>query len=210
MAEPDENPVVKDAQPEKKGVKLVPYIGIIVAIALGLAGTLLSVANGKSGRIADLERQVKGAQEKIAALDLEVTFLKSALDGRKAAYLDPSSPGGYTRMDSSAGSFVVSLEDVQPYLDGYKVTLNIGNLTSATYQGFTLKAEWGRDLFNFAQSEKKDSSRQKNFSFTQSLQPGAWNKVQIVIPSTKPEDFKFLRLSIDTDVISLSSRRVAP
>jgi len=70
----------------------------------------------------------------------------------------------------------------------------------------TTGTQWS--LFAFAEPEKKDNpSRQKEFPFIQTLLPGAWNKVQIIIPSTKAEDFKFLRLSIDTDVISLNVRR---
>jgi hypothetical protein len=208
MAGPDGNSFVPEAGPDKKSIRpLAAYAGILIAIVLGLVGTLLSVAGGNSTRVDELERQLRAAQERIAALDLEVASLRGSLSGRRMAYLEPSSPGGYAVMESNTGSFPVALRDVQPHLDGYKVTLDIGNLSSATYQGFTLKAEWGKDPFGVLQAERKDTSlRQKEFALAQSLLPGTWNRVHIVIPSTKPEEFKFLRLSITTDVISLRTQ----
>jgi hypothetical protein len=134
---------------------------------------------------------------------------------RQSVELDPSEKG-YSRLDSSTGSFLISIGGVKPYADGCKVTVDIGNLTTATYKGFTMHARWGQryhptenkgaasgiagpwEKFQAGQdpwTKWHASLKQKDMSFTDALSPATWNRVELVLPSTKPEDLGYLELS---------------
>jgi hypothetical protein len=106
---------------------------------------------------------------------------------------------------------LVSLDEVVPYLDGYRVILNVGNPLGATYVGFNVKVRWGPrydwSKFDAVAYEKWEKSVQnKEVSFTDSLKPMAWNKVEIILAATKSDEFGFLEISIDTNTVSLFTR----
>lgn len=142
-------------------------------------------------------------QKDLESINSKIFILESSAETNKAAILDPSNLGGYTRFDSNSGAFLVSLKDLQPYLDGYRVILEIGNPSSVTYNGFNLKAEWGESLYNFTGDKKAHHIYKRDFSFIQELRPGTWNKVDLAITPIKKDEFGYLKLSIETDTISL-------
>jgi outer membrane murein-binding lipoprotein Lpp len=79
-------------------------------------------------------------------LDGEIKALgREKARGHPDAELD-TSHGAYAPIDNlgGVGTFFIAFEDAQPYLDGYKVRLKIGNPSTATYEGFQLHLTWGR------------------------------------------------------------------
>lgn len=96
----------------------------------------------------ELERKIRDLEMEISDLKFKVQLLELAQKSYRTADLDPSSLKKYQRIDTSSGFFLVALEDVMPYLDGYKLILSIGNPSSATYNGFTLKVKWGKRFEN--------------------------------------------------------------
>jgi len=126
------------------------------------------------------------------------------LDQYKSASFDLSSHEGCLRINSSSGYFLVSLQNVEPYLDGVKVHINIGNPVFATYNGFKLKVIWGEKLdLTDDQDRWRSSLKEKEISFTETLRPGCWNKVNFVLSPIEPKNFGYMELSIQTDNISL-------
>lgn len=79
--------------------------------------------------------------EAVDSLIRNVGFLRPRV--HEAVVLDTTAKG-FQRIDTDNGSFFMSLVDVQSYLDGYKVRLNIGNPSSASYQGIRLRLKWGK------------------------------------------------------------------
>src|SRR6185436_9025943 len=61
---------------------------------------------------------------------------------RYKAEFDPSE-SSYQAVDSNLGRFAVSVEDVRQFADGVRIKLNLGNLSSATYNGATIKISYG-------------------------------------------------------------------
>src|ERR1019366_4693918 len=61
----------------------------------------------------------------------------SDLKAEKTSF-EPSSPGPYHyhRLNTAVGPMLVSLGTVEPYLDGYKVALEIGKPLSGTFLRF--------------------------------------------------------------------------
>lgn len=154
-----------------------------------------------------LQTQLERIQSQIESLQNDVLALQSSVAPYETATFDPGNPGGYQRIDTTSGVFLVSVKNVTPYVDGFRVTCNVGNPSSATFSGFKVKAKWGprRDFkskgFNFAQWQAL--LREKELSLTESLRPGAWNPVTFVLSPAKADEFGYLELSLTTDLISL-------
>ena len=124
----------------------------------------------------------------------------------REAILDPASKN-YSRVDSQIGFFLVSCQNVQPFLDGYKVTLHVGNPQNTDYSGFVIKAKWGQKY----KGEWSDqpavtnwllSSKSQEFSFTNTLFGGRWNQAEITLRETSAEQLGMLQVSIDVNVAS--------
>jgi len=95
------------------------------------------------------------------------------------------------------------------------------------FNGIVSKVTYGRREPDFPDSEKlsneeytkatekwnkdyeawKQSLREKEISLLNTLIPGMWNKIEITLPSTKPEEIGYLKLSIRANQVSLNSLR---
>ncbi|GAW91191.1 DUF3251 domain-containing protein [Calderihabitans maritimus] len=152
---------------------------------------------------------IRQINDRLSQAEQDILDLKFNQKYRHRIAIIGTTPGGYVRLDSETGTFLVSVLDVVPYLDGFKVFLSIGNPSYATYNGFTLKGYWAKTLFS--SFEKMDEgltafdSKPNSFEkkFVDELKPGSWNKVTLVVTPAKAEEFKYLILTIETDSISL-------
>ena len=134
--------------------------------------------------------------------------LEIAQNQYKSIGLDLSSRE-FQRLDNSSetGSFLISVQDTTPYLDGYRVRLDIGNPWSATYRGFTISIEWNSAIKENTDTTKWfESMKRKGIPFTDSLNSGSWNKVELLLPATTAEQLGYCSISIKTNTISLSAR----
>ena len=159
---------------------LLGLVAVICSTVLFSACSDLS-GPGVSQQIKDanakLEQRIAALEAKTDQLNRQVLRLQMSQNPYESVWIDVSSPGGYQRVDTTAGFFLIALRDAKPYLDGYKLLLNIGNPSSVTYSGFAMHAHWG-------------VQQEKDFSFTQDLRPASWNKVELVIAPAKAEDLK--------------------
>lgn len=123
---------------------------------------------------------------------------------------------GFDRIDANLGTFFIVLDDVQPYADGYKISLRIGNPHFIKYSGIKMKVEWGKrrppspnpadfpkegeflpKYTEWMQSEDewKKQSKTKELSFVETLEAGAWTKIEITLSPATKEEIGHLRLS---------------
>ena len=166
-------------------------------------------------RIDDLMRHVNNLERAVAQLQTQLVRTRLKQEANQTVSLSPSEPKTFQRLDASpSGTFLVSLEDVTPYLEGFKVRLNIGNPSVATYVGFTLNVKGGRndnalnnreidDKWQAAYDEWKASQWEKKFSFPGSLEPARWNVVEFVISPAKAQDIGYLEVGMETSAVSL-------
>src|SRR5437879_13299195 len=104
------------------------------------------------------------------------------LDGYNSAVVYPSE-NGFSSLDTSVCSFAVSLQDVSSYVDGVRVRLHIGNLTTATVNGGTFQVKWGLreppmdNDYATKFREWKKSLREKSVDFRDTLRVVSWNHV---------------------------------
>ncbi len=87
---------------------------------------------------------------------------------RSTAKIDLSSRN-YSCIDIDQGKFLISCQDAEPYLDGFRLPLKIGNLMAVDFTGYDLIVRWGKryegnkdDIVAFAKWRK--SLAEKRYS----------------------------------------------
>lgn len=150
-----------------------------------------------------LAAEVELLKSEVSSLQTSVLQLEFARND--SAYLDPSAPNKYSRADSNNGSFIISIDNIQPYVDGQKVTLDIGNLFDASYTGFSLTVVYGPRMPTdpAGMTDWNKSLKKLDQDFTQTLYAGTWNKIDVVLAPLKAEEFGYLNIVIHTNQISL-------
>ncbi len=182
-------------------------------LSMGSAKTVIKPMDSLKSN--ELLSKINALEEYKEYLQGEIIGLKLRMDNYNptSIVLSPVFKG-YVKLDTNAGYFLIACEDAQPYLDGYKVILKIGNPASVTYNGFTLEIEWGKEyiydekdpfgLLSIRKYEEwKKSLRKETKSFTNQLLPGRWNKVELILTPAKPEEIKYIGLSMNTDTVAL-------
>jgi outer membrane murein-binding lipoprotein Lpp len=152
-----------------------------------------------------LQSRVKILESRVTTLQSSVSQLQVSAENFKTATFDPAQPSIYERIDTKGGTFLVVLENATPYVDGFRVTCKFGNISSAIYHGFTLKVTWG-PRFDAKTADWRtwhSSLRETDIPLTNSLQPGAWNSVSFVIAPAKAEEFGYLELGLEANLVSL-------
>jgi len=154
-------------------------------------------------------------------------FVLSLRLNRKWAEVDTASHA-FSTIDTEYGVLFVSCKDAQPYLDGYKLLLEVGNPSGASFGNSTIKTKWGpkhpvfpgtkerpakaEDVIKYSEAvaKWKQELREKDFPLTQHLAAGSWNPVEIVLSPAKAEDVGHLKLSIEPKTISLRTIPKSP
>jgi hypothetical protein len=170
-----------------------------------LAATVLVAAcsSGEAAEVQGLKAELASARQKADSAYQLADSLRQALgiddllkNFDKIAVLDPAE-SGFGVVESSYGKLTFSIANVEPLADGSRVTLKVGNLTSATIAGGTLQVQWGpRQAKDQGLTAWQQSLHQSDMSFTEALAPGTWNNVRLTLGGTPPTSLGYLRVSI--------------
>lgn len=146
----------------------------------------------------DQSSKVTALEVKVAALETELTNLKQKIELQemvsgwdKVAYLTPGAEG-YSLIKSDLGNLTVSIVNVRPYANGSKITLQFGNLTSATIDGLKTKLEWGP--VDKEGMPKNTEAKSRDVVFNEPLISGSWTNSDVVLEGIPPTDLGFVRL----------------
>jgi len=196
----------------------------------GLLGSVLLVATAcdRSGENPDKHLALPAApvsqvdlqtlRTEIRDLRRQVFQLSSKISRYESVAIDPTEKG-YGRIDTSSGVFLVAVRDAKPYLDGYRLSLAVGNLSSARYDGFKMKLSWQGPLPEQKDGESDEqyskrmdqwgqSRHEKEFTSIETLHPASWNPISIVISPATAEEIRMLEVdSMETDRVLLTDRR---
>ena len=131
-------------------------------------------------------------EDQIRNLKRDVFNLKVQVGNMVGGYADVSTEEkGYSIAQTKYGSFAVVCKNVTPYLDGYKVQLGIGNLTSARFNGAKIGLMWGEDF------------KTKDISVTNSFLPGRYTTFEVILTPAKPTEIKRFTVTLEFDQIAL-------
>ncbi len=153
--------------------------------------TLLTML-GCSGSIvqrkaSEQEKAIERLQEEVQSLN----FNRTVRSMDEIAYLTPGK-SGFSVIQTTVGAVTVTLNDIQPYANGSKVTLVFGNVTSATFENVKAKVDWGpvdaKGVPNNAEAKSKD------IDFKKPLNPGVWTSLDVILEGIPPTNLGFVRV----------------
>jgi uncharacterized coiled-coil protein SlyX len=183
---------------EQKKPDLTPRVSDL-ELKLAKQSASIATVEGIEFRLKNLEQKTSSQASALSNLQFRPAMIE-----RKSTVLDLSTTN-YQYVESNAGRFLVYCESVQPYLDGQKLKLRIGNPNLITYSGFTLKAKWGRaEPDDFTEYENwRGSLHEKELELAADLKPGVWNTVEFVLSPASATDLAYVEVSITTNRVML-------
>jgi len=125
----------------------------------------------------------------LQSLEMRVAKLEKQLLGEqltKEWHLVSCKGGGFSTVETNNGRLLVHCEDVSPYLNGFKLKLQIGNPSTLTYLGIKLYTLGATPT-----------------DVSQDLVPGAWTNVNVVVAPATASDVSELLVKIETNKVSL-------
>ena len=112
---------------------------------------------------------------------------------------------GYGVVQTEQGPFLVQAMSAIPYLDGYKIRLQVGNPGTATMRGAILHLEWGLRYGDKSKTytEVTASRKKKDFDVTTTFDPGAYTNVDLFLSPAKPEEVKIIDVGLKFNIVVL-------
>lgn len=159
----------------------------------------------------ELEATLAELEKRTSTLEIDSRLRRNLY---QTGVFDPAD-SSFQRIDApdGFGSFAVSIDDVRPFGDGVKVTLNLGNLSTASFLGVELDIRYGvrepaSDTPDFfaRYGEWIAAQKSKKETLTKELTSGNWNPVTVALPDIASDSFGYLEVSLKTRQISLSKR----
>lgn len=186
--------------------------------ALSLLAPLLLLA-GCSGRddaafqertkewSARMETNLSRLEDRIAGLQSNFTNVFEFLGDQFAvasrfAEID-TTDHSYGRVGTDLGVMLVSCENIEGYLDGYRLHLVVGNPLAATLHTPRLTVEWAKVPSVRNGETNLLWKNRKVFTLTTPLEPGKWNTNEVVLAPAKADDVRQIQVSLDIGTVSL-------
>lgn len=178
----------------------------ITALLLSGCSPDNSGSNNKDEEITTLNTQVSSLQNQINQLQTDLSQVSSKISQINESYaiFTPSSKG-YVSLYANVGYFIVSLDSLKKYANGYRATFSIGNPNVMTFNGVKVQVQWGEaytkdknlnDWINSLKSEEVDINKP--------LLPGIWNRVTVVLSPATANETGFISLSLVTNQVYLN------
>jgi len=169
-----------------------------------------------------LERKTQELEKKVSELEARQTeiatwkdLVSTSLDGLQFRLLGlengdeatvDCAQKGYSFARTQLGMLLVKCEDLRPFGDGYRVALRIGNPHAALLLGVNLSVRYGPrppEDPKASWAEWTQSLHEKQLKLPDTLRPGAWNRVEIVLAPAKTGDVGFIGVKVEVDRVSM-------
>lgn len=151
---------------------------------------------GDAEKIADLEKRIKELANGRFRSDLRLNELENG----SASVSTETRKYGILR--NQHGNFTVLANDPRPFLDGYKVRLEIGNFTSVQFNGGKIHVWWSRP-YDKKVPDQDMEFRDKVFDVTNVFRSGAYTAVDVALTPAKADSVKSLLVGLEFDNVSL-------
>jgi hypothetical protein len=171
-----------------------------------------SPPNQLAKQVAELEKRIDTLEGTLAAVE---THLARMANHDRPVPLNPAGKG-YSKVETDLGALLVMAEDIQPYLDGYKLKCVIGNPGAGDHVACKVTLTWGPAFdstligtnFETYLDHWKGQQRTNTTAILTPLVAGAWSPVELIIAPAKADELRNLEVQIESTQISL--RNVKP
>lgn len=146
----------------------------------------------------------KTINEKIKNLENDVDLLKLQMSIKEEGYAYVSTEEiAYSTAKNNFGSFPIVAKKVEPYLDGYKIHLEVGNMTTASFNGAKVTVKWGPPYDSNKPNEYERNQKKKDLDLTTTFLPGSYGGFDVVLSPAKPEEIKTIYVTINFNQLAL-------
>lgn len=168
--------------------------------------------------VIDNSVKIQKLSEQIDALTIELSVVRK----EKIYFNCKDLQNACHTINTGNGMLFVSVKEAKPYLNGYRISLDIGNPNFVTYINPEINLSWNISFQQFWKNRTEARERQKNTdekiqipSWEDTLQkksycvikrflPGIWNEIDIDIPNVTLNQLEDCELSIKAGTVTLS------
>jgi hypothetical protein len=145
--------------------------------------------------VAEMQR----LSDELQSLRAEVDAVRERVDRLPTSYAAISTEEASTFgiAHTTFGSLTVSVESIRPHLDGYMVTLSIGNPLAADFSDGFVKVDWGSKLFD---------RKERQVALTKPLRAGSYTLVDVSLTPATAEEIRTVNVEVGLEAISLKTR----
>jgi hypothetical protein len=169
-----------------------------VALAVELAMLPACSEPDERAYISALEARIGLLDRRLAAAETRIGVANGV---RSATLIVSEKDFGF--LPSDVGSLALSVQNVEPYADGSRVSLRVGNTSSATITELGLKLQWGPTGPDGKPDFTASHDGEREFV---NILPSSWNMRTINLPGTPPNKLGWIDLR-SPDVKGISLRR---
>ena len=157
----------------------------------------------------DFDKRLQEIEKNLSFLSMDLKMYNMFSTSNDSAIFNLSDTSGYSRFDANNGVFFLIIDEVQPYLEGYKIKARIGNPQSCVYVGFDLNVKWGAEYDSSNKDQTYDDWKktlnEKDLSYsTISLEKGSWTSIDIILAPMTAEETRYVEFTIRTNIVSLN------
>jgi hypothetical protein len=142
-----------------------------------------------------LSQQLEDQDKRLRILESQVRNLQNRT-AYKWASLDCNT-GKYDEFLFTTGAlvFFASCSKIEPYLEGHRITVTIGNPHTFNFSGVKGTLYYGTDFTDAL-------ARQVEVSFPEVIRSGSWTTIQIVVNPSKVEHMRYVGLELNSQTAS--------
>ncbi|MEQ1781969.1 MAG: hypothetical protein ABMA14_11460 [Hyphomonadaceae bacterium] len=196
-----------DLPREKKGTPTVflSVVASILAAGVVAGGVTRFIPSdqanaGDAGKLSALEAKVSEQSAQLAALSTDVLKLTNEQQD-DLVILNAAQPE-FQSLQTGVGQLFVSVQDIQPYADGFKLLLHVGNPSAATLYGGEGSISWYS-----AGSDGTKSAQSKEFQVLKDIRAGFWTPVEVTISPAKSADLNALFVRMNFNNVKMTVGR---
>lgn len=147
-----------------------------------------SKSGANDEKVAALEERVKTLERRISYLGRRVANPWANLDCTTKKYDE-------FQFESSRLVFLVACDGIEPYLEGHRITLKLGNPYAFDFKG--LKGQLG-----YGKTAEEMLSKNAEVTTAATIRSGIWNTITVIVSPSKAEDMRNLTLELSFDTAS--------
>ena len=174
------------------GASKVFQVCLTASLLVGLVAATIAQAQKPppttTDRIAELEDRLKFLQNQLTSLQSRVAYGFASLDCNTRKYDE-------FQFDSSKLVFFASCQKIEPYLEGHRITLHIGNPYAFNFSSIKGKLGYGKDILDAF-------SKKIEVSTPDSIRAGTWHVLTVIINPSKAEEMRNLILELSAETAS--------
>ena len=157
--------------------------------------------------LGSVQKDVADLQSRVSSLETASQSNQDELGRVHNSSAAVSTDGnGYGLVQTSFGPFLVVARSATPYLDGYKVHLEIGNITSAALSGAKIHVEWGLPWYEVKDKgfeAVNESRKRKDFDVITLFASGTYTGADVFLSPAKADEVKVVEITLEFKQVAL-------